>query len=166
MSTHVHTYTHTHTHKHTHTHTFPHFSVSLSLCLSVSLLLLCFSPRLSLFFLSLSRSLPIPPSLLSHAGDHEAHDGQQVGLQRLPHTLLQKHSLKSNLSLCFSLSPSVSPCLAHSHSLSLSYPMQEIMKRMMANKFDFNDFLKQWQTMNNMGGTSIMKMIPGMNKVP
>ncbi|KAG1654699.1 hypothetical protein FOA52_003924 [Chlamydomonas sp. UWO 241] len=42
---------------------------------------------------------------------------------------------------------------------------QEIMKRMMANKFDFNDFLKQWQTMNNMGGTSIMKMIPGMNKI-
>lgn len=38
------------------------------------------------------------------------------------------------------------------------------MERMMANKFDFNDFLKQWQTMNNMGGTQIMKMLPGFNK--
>ena len=35
----------------------------------------------------------------------------------------------------------------------------------MSNKFDFNDFLKQWQTMNNMGGTSMMKLLPGFNKV-
>ena len=39
------------------------------------------------------------------------------------------------------------------------------MKRLMANKFDFNDFLTQYKTMNNMGGARIMKLMPGMNKV-
>ncbi len=39
------------------------------------------------------------------------------------------------------------------------------MDRMMANKFDFNDFLKQWQAMNNMGGTQMMKLLPGFNKI-
>ncbi len=38
------------------------------------------------------------------------------------------------------------------------------MKRMMESKFDFNDFLKQWQTMNNMGGMQLMKLMPGMAK--
>uniref|UniRef100_A0A6U2HSU7 signal-recognition-particle GTPase n=1 Tax=Chlamydomonas euryale TaxID=1486919 RepID=A0A6U2HSU7_9CHLO len=42
---------------------------------------------------------------------------------------------------------------------------EAVMERMRQNKFDFNDFLKQWQTMNNMGGTQIMKMLPGFNKV-
>lgn len=35
---------------------------------------------------------------------------------------------------------------------------------MMEAKFDFNDFLKQWQTMNNMGGMQLMKLMPGMAK--
>lgn len=39
------------------------------------------------------------------------------------------------------------------------------MKRMMSSKFDFNDFLKQWQQVNNMGGTQLMKLLPGFNKV-
>eukprot|EP00967_Tisochrysis_lutea_P080074 scaffold109792_cov20-Tisochrysis_lutea.AAC.1 len=40
------------------------------------------------------------------------------------------------------------------------------MKRLMANKFDFNDFLTQFKTMNNMGGAQIMKLMPGMSKCP
>lgn len=39
------------------------------------------------------------------------------------------------------------------------------MKRLMANKFDFNDFLTQFKTMNNMGGAQMMKLMPGMAKV-
>uniref|UniRef100_A0A7S3VP79 signal-recognition-particle GTPase n=1 Tax=Dunaliella tertiolecta TaxID=3047 RepID=A0A7S3VP79_DUNTE len=39
------------------------------------------------------------------------------------------------------------------------------MKRLMANKFDFNDFLTQFKTMNNMGGAQIMKLMPGMSKI-
>lgn len=39
------------------------------------------------------------------------------------------------------------------------------MKRVMEAKFDFNDFLKQWQTMNNMGGIQMLKLMPGFNKV-
>mmetsp|Transcript_6365 Transcript_6365/g.14123 ORF Transcript_6365/g.14123 Transcript_6365/m.14123 type:complete len:540 (+) Transcript_6365:46-1665(+) len=42
---------------------------------------------------------------------------------------------------------------------------EENMKRMMESKFDFNDFLKQWQTVNNMGGTQLMKLLPGMSKI-
>lgn len=41
----------------------------------------------------------------------------------------------------------------------------EQLKRMIDSKFDFNDFLKQLQTMNNMGGMQLMKLLPGMNKV-
>ena len=36
---------------------------------------------------------------------------------------------------------------------------------MMAAKFDFNDFLKQFQAMNNMGGMQMMKLLPGMAQV-
>jgi signal recognition particle subunit SRP54 len=39
------------------------------------------------------------------------------------------------------------------------------MERLMSANFDFNDFLKQWQNMNNMGGMSMMKLLPGFNKV-
>lgn len=39
------------------------------------------------------------------------------------------------------------------------------MKRIMANKFDFNDFLTQFKAMNNMGGAQVLKLMPGMNKV-
>ncbi len=64
---------------------------------------------------------------------------------------------------------------------------EEAMKRLMAAKFDFNDFLKQvssWvdlgkilglrtlastaaqaKMMNNMGGAKLLKMLPGMAKV-
>ena len=39
------------------------------------------------------------------------------------------------------------------------------MKRILDNKFDFNDFLSQYQAMNNMGGTKMMKLIPGFTQV-
>jgi signal recognition particle GTPase len=42
---------------------------------------------------------------------------------------------------------------------------QEAVQRMMSAKFDFNDFLKQWQMMNNMGGAKLLKMLPGMAQV-
>ena len=42
---------------------------------------------------------------------------------------------------------------------------QAQLQRIMSAKFDFNDFLKQWKTMNDMGGTSMMKLLPGFNKV-
>ncbi len=44
-------------------------------------------------------------------------------------------------------------------------PLQAQLNRIMTAKFDFNDFLKQWQNMNNMGGTAMMKLLPGFNKV-
>ena len=36
-------------------------------------------------------------------------------------------------------------------------------KRLMENKFDFNDFLRQYKMVSGMGGgmTSMMKMLPG-----
>ncbi len=38
-----------------------------------------------------------------------------------------------------------------------------MMKRLMQNKFDFNDFLNQYKMMNSMGTMGqVMKMIPGM----
>ena len=37
-----------------------------------------------------------------------------------------------------------------------------MMKRLMQNKFDFNDFLNQYRMMNSMGTMGqVMKMIPG-----
>lgn len=42
---------------------------------------------------------------------------------------------------------------------------ERIMKRILDNKFDFNDFLSQYQAMNNMGGTKMMKLIPGFTQV-
>ena len=39
-----------------------------------------------------------------------------------------------------------------------------MMKRLMQNKFDFNDFLNQYKMMNSMGTMGqVMKMIPGMS---
>lgn len=41
-----------------------------------------------------------------------------------------------------------------------------MMKKMLANKFDFNDFLSQYKSVNKMGSLgSVMKMIPGMGGV-
>ncbi|KAL6746659.1 chloroplast SRP54 subunit of signal recognition particle [Haematococcus lacustris] len=40
-----------------------------------------------------------------------------------------------------------------------------LAQRLKESKFDFNDFLKQYETMNNMGGMKLMKMMPGFNKV-
>ena len=41
-----------------------------------------------------------------------------------------------------------------------------MMKRMFSAKFDFNDFLKQYKSVNKMGSLgNVMKMIPGMNKM-
>ncbi|GAX85777.1 hypothetical protein CEUSTIGMA_g13192.t1 [Chlamydomonas eustigma] len=42
---------------------------------------------------------------------------------------------------------------------------QAQMQRILSAKFDFNDFLKQWQNMNNMGGAQMMKLLPGFNKI-
>lgn len=43
---------------------------------------------------------------------------------------------------------------------------EEMMKRVMQQKFDFNDFLTQSQMISRMGSMgSITKMLPGMNKV-
>jgi len=44
--------------------------------------------------------------------------------------------------------------------------LESTAQRMMEGQFDLNDFLKQMKTMKKMGGlTSIMGMIPGMNKI-
>lgn len=41
-----------------------------------------------------------------------------------------------------------------------------VMKRLMQNKFDFNDFLEQTRMMSNMGSMgSVMKMLPGVSSV-
>ena len=41
-----------------------------------------------------------------------------------------------------------------------------LMRRMLSAKFDFNDFLQQYRTINKMGAFgNVMKMIPGMNKI-
>ncbi|KAK9837742.1 hypothetical protein WJX74_004050 [Apatococcus lobatus] len=41
-----------------------------------------------------------------------------------------------------------------------------MMKRLMQNKFDFNDFLNQYKMMNSMGTMGqVMKMIPGFNQI-
>ena len=43
---------------------------------------------------------------------------------------------------------------------------EAMMKKMMDNKFDFDDFLKQFKMVSGMGGgmTSVMKMLPGLLK--
>jgi signal recognition particle subunit SRP54 len=41
-----------------------------------------------------------------------------------------------------------------------------MMKKMLSAKFDFSDFLKQYQTVNRMGNvSSVMKMMPGMTGI-
>lgn len=41
-----------------------------------------------------------------------------------------------------------------------------IAKRLMENKFDFNDFLKQYKLVSSMGTMQqVMKMLPGMSQV-
>lgn len=43
---------------------------------------------------------------------------------------------------------------------------EELQKKIMSAKFDFNDFLKQTRTVAKMGSVSrIIGMIPGMGKV-
>ena len=47
---------------------------------------------------------------------------------------------------------------------------EALTKRMMENKFDFNDFLKQYKMVSGMGGgmTNVIKMLPGtlLTKLP
>lgn len=44
---------------------------------------------------------------------------------------------------------------------------EKMQKKIMEAKFDFTDFLKQTRLMKNMGSLGgLMKMIPGMNKIP
>ena len=41
-----------------------------------------------------------------------------------------------------------------------------MIKKMLSNTFDYNDFLKQYKTISGMGGmASMVKMLPGMNKI-
>lgn len=41
-----------------------------------------------------------------------------------------------------------------------------MMKRMLSSKFDFDDFLNQYKSVNKMGALgNVMKMIPGMNQM-
>ena len=44
---------------------------------------------------------------------------------------------------------------------------QAMMKKMMQDKFDFNDFLKQFKMVSGMGGgmSSVMKMLPGAPRI-
>lgn len=43
---------------------------------------------------------------------------------------------------------------------------EELQKKIMSAKFDFNDFLKQTRTVAKMGSVSrVIGMIPGMGKV-
>lgn len=43
---------------------------------------------------------------------------------------------------------------------------EELQKKIMSAKFDFNDFLKQTRTVARMGSmTRVIGMIPGMGKV-
>lgn len=43
--------------------------------------------------------------------------------------------------------------------------VEEFQKRMAAAKFDFNDFLQQFERINNMGGLKMLKLMPGFNQV-
>jgi hypothetical protein len=43
--------------------------------------------------------------------------------------------------------------------------VEEFQKRMAAAKFDFNDFLSQFERINNMGGLKMLKLMPGFNQV-
>jgi signal recognition particle subunit SRP54 len=38
-------------------------------------------------------------------------------------------------------------------------------KRLESNKFDFNDFLKQFKQINNMGGLQMLKLMPGFSSI-
>ncbi|KAJ9509180.1 hypothetical protein QJQ45_001668 [Haematococcus lacustris] len=49
--------------------------------------------------------------------------------------------------------------------LTLYEKASTAIQRLKESKFDFNDFLKQYETMNNMGGMKLMKMMPGFNKI-
>ena len=42
---------------------------------------------------------------------------------------------------------------------------EAMMARIMKNKFDFNDFLKQYRMVSGMGGgmSSVMKLLPGVH---
>ncbi|KXZ46551.1 hypothetical protein GPECTOR_42g758 [Gonium pectorale] len=42
---------------------------------------------------------------------------------------------------------------------------QRAVERLMEEKFDFNDFLNQYKSINNMGGMQMLKMLPGMSKI-
>ena len=55
--------------------------------------------------------------------------------------------------------------VSHVIHVSQADEAEESLKRVMANKFDFNDFLTQMKMMNNMGGTKLLKLLPGMAKV-
>jgi signal recognition particle subunit SRP54 len=43
--------------------------------------------------------------------------------------------------------------------------VEEFQKRMASAKFDFNDFLKQFERINNMGGLKMLKLMPGFSGV-
>lgn len=43
--------------------------------------------------------------------------------------------------------------------------MEEFKRRMESARFDFNDFLQQFERINNMGGLKMLKLMPGFNQV-
>ncbi len=43
--------------------------------------------------------------------------------------------------------------------------MEEFQRRMASAKFDFNDFMQQFERLNNMGGMKMLKLMPGFNGV-
>lgn len=43
--------------------------------------------------------------------------------------------------------------------------MEEFQKRLASAKFDFNDFMSQFERLNNMGGLKMLKLMPGFNQV-
>ena len=43
--------------------------------------------------------------------------------------------------------------------------VEEFQKRLAAAKFDFNDFMAQFERINNMGGLKMLKLMPGFNQV-
>ena len=59
---------------------------------------------------------------------------------------------------------------SRAHTITWGRLLQEdevakFQERLAAAKFDFNDFLEQFQRLNNMGGLKMLKLMPGFNQV-
>lgn len=56
-------------------------------------------------------------------------------------------------------------CLPPSRSHSQEEDVAKFQERMAAAKFDFNDFIEQFEKLNNMGGMKMLKLMPGFSQV-